>query len=185
MAIDPINNIPDRLYAGDTWFFELTDSTYPAGTWNLVTYFSSCAGKFSATAAQNGTAHRFTVTAATTAGYEPGGYNYQIRAEHGSDGRKFTIGEGFVDVLPPLSQQADHRHRVKKILDAIDAVIENRATSDHLAVSVAGRSISKMGINELRDFRAWYSQQWDILRGKQRQVAFGKDRGRQVRARFT
>lgn len=184
-TINPIDHIPDEFRAGDTWFFELKYSEFPASTWSLVVYFSSCAAKFSATASANGTAHRFTVAASTTDGYEVGGYNYQIRAEHSSDGRKFTVGEGYVDVMPPLSKQEDHRHRVKKILDSIDAVIEGRATSDHLAVSLAGRSISKMGVNELRDFRAWYSQQWETLKGKQNQTAFGKSRSNQIKARFS
>lgn len=183
-TINPIDHIPDELRVGDTWFFELKHSDFPASDWDYVAYFSSCAAKFSATAADNGTAHRFTVAAATTADYEPGGYDYQIRAEHSSDGRIFTVGEGFVDLLSPLSQQADHRNRVKKILDAIDAVIENRASSDQMSMSVAGRSISRMSVNELRDFRAWYSQQWESLRGKQRQESFGKRRGNTYRARF-
>lgn len=184
MSIQPINHIPDELRLGDTWFFELSYSSFPAGTWNLVAYFSSCAEKFSATGAQNGTAHRFTVAASTTAGYEAGGYNYQLRAEHASDGRKFTVGDGYVDLLPPLSKQADHRSRVKKILDALDAVIEGRATNDHLAVSVAGRSISKMGVRELQEFRAWYAQQWDLQKGKDRQKAFGQSRQSTIKARF-
>lgn len=184
MSIQPINHIPDEWRIGDTWFFELSYSSFPAGTWNLVVYFSSLAGVFTATGAQNGTAHRFTVAATTTADYEPGGYNYQVRAEHSSDGRKFTVGEGYVDLLPPLSKQSDHRSRVKKIIDALDAVIEGRATNDHLAVSVAGRSISKMSVRELQDFRAWYVQQWELQKGKDRQKAFGKSRQSTIKARF-
>ena len=184
MSDDPLALIPKEYYAGDTWFFELNDSNYQAPTWNMVVYFSSPAEKFSATAVDNGTAHRFTVAAATTADYEPGEYEYQIRAEHDSDGRVFTVGNGTLMVLPPLSVQGDHRHRVKMILDAIDAVMENRATNDHLSVSIAGRSISKISIGELRDFRAWYEQQWRFIDAKRREKAFGTSRRQQIKARF-
>lgn len=185
MALDPINHIPEELRIGDTWFFELEYGDFPASAWNLKVYWASPLDTFEATATANGTSHRFTVAATTTDDYTPGGYNYQIRAEHASDGRVFTVGEGYVDLLPPLSEQADHRARVKKILDAIDAVLEDRATSDHLSVSVAGRSISRMSVNELRDWRAWYSQSWETLKGKQRQKAFGKSRRNKYLARFT
>lgn len=185
MAIEPIKYIPEELRAGDTWFFEFNYSDYPSSDWNLVLYFSSLAAKFSATSVASGTSHRVTVSAATTEDYETGGYSYQMRAEHASDGRVFTVGEGYVDVLPPLSKQADHRHRVKRVLDAIDAVIEGRAGNDHLSVSIAGRSISKISISELRDFRAWYSQQWDRLKGQSKQKAFGKSRGNNIKARFS
>lgn len=185
MALDPIDHIPETLRVGDTWFFELQYGDYPAGTWDLKVYFGSLVDTFSATATANGNAHRFTVAATTTADYVPGGYSYQIRAEHSTDGRVFTVGEGYVDLLAPMSEQADHRDRVKKVLDAIDAVLENRATNDHLAVSIAGRSISKMSISELREFRGWYSSQWERIKGRNRQKAFGKSRGNNIRARFT
>lgn len=184
MALEPIDHIPEELQIGDTWFFELEYDDHPATAWDLVIYFANPENTYSATASANASAHRFTVAATTTDDYVPGGYSYQIRAEHKTDGRVFTVGEGYVDFMAPLSEQADHRDRIKKTLDAIDAVIENRASTDQLSVSVAGRSISRMGINELRDFRAWYSQQWERLKAKQRQKAFGKSRRNKVLARF-
>lgn len=184
MALQPTPYIAEELRAGDTWFFELTYPDFPAGTWNCKVYLSSPEGTEEVTGTANGTAHRFTVAAGTTADYKRGGYNYQIRAEHASDGRVFTVGEGYLDILPPLSEQSDHRDRVKKILDAIDAVLEGRAESDHLSVSLAGRSISRMGVDELRDFRAWYWQQWETLKGRQQQKAFGRARSNNYKTRF-
>lgn len=185
MSIDPINHIPGELRAGDTWFWELSDKRYPADSWSFVAYFSNPANDFSVTSTANNTAHRFNVSAATTEEYEYGGYSYQIRAEHASDGRKFTVGEGWIDVLPPMDKRLDHRNHVKKVLDALESVIEGRATNDQMSMAIAGRSISRMSPSELAEFHGWYAQQWEQIVARQRKTSFGKSSQNQIRVRFT
>lgn len=182
---EPLDHIPEELYGGDTWYFKLGYSDYTPTDYDLVVYFSSPNGRFSATGVADGSDFVFTVAASNMDAYSYGDYQYQIRAEHKTNSTKFTIGEGDVYVRPPLDLAGDHRHQIKKVLDAIDAVIANRATTDQQSMSIAGRSLSRMSIGELRDFRAWYSQQWERLRGERKQKAFGKSRGNNIRARFT
>ena len=55
---------------------------------------------------------------------------------------------------------ADLRSHAKKVLDAIEAVIENRATVDQSSFSIAGRSLSRMSIDELLTLKNRYKAEY-------------------------
>jgi hypothetical protein len=62
-------------------------------------------------------------------------------------------------VLPdPASQGAgqDPRSHARKTLDAIEAVVEGRATKDQQAYTIGGRSLQRMPIKDLMYFRGVY-----------------------------
>ena len=55
---------------------------------------------------------------------------------------------------------ADLRSHAKKVLDAIEAVIEGRATIDQSSFSLGGRSLSRMSVEELMTFRDRYKAEY-------------------------
>ncbi len=140
-------NIPLVLVAGDIWEWvdELPD--YLAPTWDL-SYFFRGPQSFSATAADDGTDHAISIAAATTANYLPGSYDWSARVTSGTD--IHTVGSGRLTVEPNLANAAvDHRSFNVRVTEALQAVIENRATTDQLSMSIAGRSLSRMSWDEL------------------------------------
>ncbi len=141
---------PDQLTAGDTWRWTRELADYPAGTWTLTYYFENGDAVISAAASASGTTHSVTVTAATTAGYAPGRYRVFARVTDGTVTE--TTEAGWLDVLPDYAAagKLDHRGWARRVLDALQAAYEGGADSDQLAMTIGGRSISRMSKAELR-----------------------------------
>lgn len=143
---------PAQLTAGDTWRWTRELADYPAGTWTLTYYFESQAYQFSAAASASGTKHAVTVAAATTAGYRPGRYKVHARVTDGTIAESLPAESGWVDVLPNFATtvRTDPRTWAERVLDALKATYEGRASKDQVAMSIGDRSISLMSRAELR-----------------------------------
>ena len=59
------------------------------------------------------------------------------------DSGRTTISQNLADT------NADLRSHAKIVLDSLEAVIENRANMDQSSMSIAGRSLSRMSVDEL------------------------------------
>ncbi len=99
-------------------------------------------------------------TGAETSEWKPGRYAYVIRAERGGD--VVEIERGGVTVDPDLALVEgghDGRTHAQRVLDAVEATIEGRATSDQLAYSIKGRSFQFTPLNELLALRDRYRRE--------------------------
>jgi hypothetical protein len=69
-----------------------------------------------------------------------------------------TVEVMFVNVLENLINISikDVKSHNKKMLEAINALLENRATSDQMSYTIAGRSITKLSIKDLLEWRDYY-----------------------------
>ncbi len=104
----------------------------------------------------------FTAAAATTAAYIAGDYQWQLVAIKTTT--RYTIAEGWItlkDNIAGRSALYDNRSHPKKVLDAIEAVIEGRASQDQMGYTIAGRSLSKTPIPDLMKLRAAYKAEYD------------------------
>lgn len=143
--------IPLSLTAGDRWTWTDSISDYPADLYTLTYYFRGPTSLAAAVGSASGTDHVVTVAAATTAALKPGIYDWQARAALISDGTVVaTVATGRVTVAANLANAAvDNRSFNVRVTEALQATIENRATTDQLAMSIAGRSLSRMSWDEL------------------------------------
>jgi hypothetical protein len=140
-------NIPQKLTAGDTWQWDESIAEYPASTWTLTFYFSGPA-PFNIVASPNGADFAISVTAIVTADYTAGDYQWVARVSNGT--QVTSVDTGQLILLPDLSDvDADHRSFNRRALEALQAVIENRATTDQLSFTIAGRSLTRMSWDEL------------------------------------
>ena len=104
----------------------------------------------------------FTATAATTAAYVVGDYKWQIVATKTTT--RYTIDSGVVSVTDNIAGRSalyDNRSHAKKVLDAIEAVIEGRASQDQMGYTIAGRSLSRTPLQDLMRLRAMYKAEYD------------------------
>lgn len=153
-------NEPIELRAGDTWEWRRDDLTeYPATTWSLKYRFKNAAGGFEVTAAADGSAFAISVAAATTAGYAAGVYDWYAWVQSGAVQK--TVDEGKLTVKPDFRSGAataafDARSHARKTLEAIEAVIEKRATLDQQAYAINGRSLQRTPIADLIKLRSIY-----------------------------
>lgn len=149
---------PTSVRAGLTWEWDRTNlsSDYPASTWTLKYGLKNAASHIEITAAADGDDYTVLVAAATTAGYTAGTYRWAAWVESGTEKR--DIGEGWIEVLAAYTGAAvlDDRSHARITLDAIEAVIENRATLDQQQYAIGNRSLTRTPIAELLKLRDYY-----------------------------
>lgn len=165
---------PSEIVSGDTvkWTKSLTD--YLPATWtlvySLVPQFVDSAGDAinptTVTATDNGdNTHLATISAATSDGLAAGDYLLVGRVNNGTE--YYVVERRNLLVRPdPTDTSFDARSQVKKVLDAIDAVIAGKATKDQEAETTPdGRSIGRYpwpDLLKLRDkYAALYQREQD------------------------
>lgn len=146
---------PASVYAGSTVSWTRSESIYgPLQGYALVYTFFNQDTTWSVSGSQvSGSGSKWTVTIDSDewSDVPPGVYRWIARAVSGTT--KVVLAEGELNVrADPADGAYDGRSWARQQLDAVEAVIAGRATEDHLSMSVAGRSISLMGMDEL--FRA-------------------------------
>lgn len=172
--------VPAAMRAGDKieWKIALTD--YPASTYSLKYYLVKDGNQLVISANADGDGHAVVIEAATSAGYAAGIYSYMARVDDGSNGI-YTVDEGKIEVLPNFETETagfDNRPHVKKVLDALEAIILNKASKDQLSYSIAGRSISRLSPSELIEWRDAYKTEYLRL---EREAGRGRPSTIQVR----
>lgn len=161
MADIPTNE-PLTLRAGLTWKWRREDlaSDYPATSWTLKYWLKktgATGANFSITASADGSNFDVTVPASTTSGYTAGRYTWSAQVTGGSS-EAYEVDTGSLEILPRYDQAAnlDDRTHARKVLEAIEAVIENRATLDQQEYTIGNRSLKRMTVEELMRFRQLY-----------------------------
>lgn len=182
---------PDILVVGDRWVWRRPDlvTHYPTADYALTYEFHEDSGgggshKFTITATETSTDYLVEIASATTANYNAGEYNWYAFITRTSDSQRIRVDEGHTKLeLNFADTNADSRTHAKKVLDAIEATIEGRASQDQMSYSIAGRSLSRMSIDDLLKFRdryrAEYNKEIKKLRIKNKQ-----DTGNTIKVRF-
>ncbi len=156
---------PSVLVAGDRWAWKRTDlgSDYPPASYALR-YSARIEGETAAEieidASESGDDYIVEVPAATTAGYTPGVYHWQAYIVRSADSERVTVSRGTFEVRTNRDATGDDpRSHAKKVLDAIEAVIEQRASVDQMAYSINGRTLSRTPIADLLVLRDRYREE--------------------------
>ncbi len=126
----------------------------------------------------------FTATAATTAAYTAGDYQWQLVATLTTT--RYTIALGRVVLLDNVAARIalyDNRSHAKKVLDAIEAVLEGRASRQDQAYSIAGRSLSLTPIPDLIKLRQIYKREYEGELATEN-INAGLGSGRKILTRF-
>lgn len=170
---------PVSVTAGDSisWLQSLSD--YPASSgWALKYALRSTAGKIDLTSAASGDDHLITVTPAASALWTAGTYQFQKYVEKGSAEtlQRVTLGLGSMIVaasLAAMTTATDTRSWARRSLEAIEAVIEGRASRSDKSYQIDfggnRQSCESMTIKELLaardDFatRCWQEEQPDVF----------------------
>jgi len=152
-----------KLRAGDTWKWRRDDLvSYPASEWTLKYYFLKAGKQIVITAVADGNSYKVEVSKTETKDYPAGIYGWIAKVSKGNE--EYTVDTGTVEILPDLASAAtgyDTRSQTKKILDAIEATLEGRATKDQQSYSIAGRTLSKIPIPDLIVLRDKYRIEYE------------------------
>lgn len=174
---------PTIIYAGDSVTWTRTLADYPAPTWTLGYSLVKADTAYTIATTADGSSHRAAVSTTTTAAYLPG--EYTLTAYVTQAGERVTLpGASRVTVRPnPALSTADPRSHARRTLDAIDALLEGRATGDVAAYTINGRSLTKVPLAELITLQSHYRRLVDREDAESR-IARGLASGRKIYSRI-
>lgn len=156
-----LKSMPARIIAGDSLTLAIPAAEYPAAeSWAVSLVLQPIAGGTPVTVSgTDGTQEwELALASAASADLIAGAHRYLISAT--KSGERSTIAFGEVQVLPnPALTATDQRSAARRALDALDAVLEQRAGSaDMKFVFEDGRTIEKMPHGELLRLRGHYAR---------------------------
>ena len=156
--------MPVRLIAGDSLVMRLPAAAidYPSSDgWTVALALSPIAGGTAITvnAVAEVDAWVVTLTTAAAAALAIGRFGWAIRAAKTGLRETIMTGELLVSADPALAN-TDRRSHARRVLDAVEAAIEGRASSADLEyVFEDGRSVKMMGHDELVKLRSAYRRE--------------------------
>lgn len=179
---------PSTLIAGDRWAWKRDDlyADYPPADFSLKysARLELAGTEIEITATESGNEYLIEVSSVTTTGYTAGTYHWQSYIIRTSDSERITLGSGTWEVKANRdAATTDPRGHVKKVLDAIEAVIEARATKDQESYTINGRSLSRTPIKDLIVLRDTYRIEYQRELAAER-VARGLGNPRRIGVRF-
>lgn len=155
--------IPQDIISGETLSLGFYDKNYPASDWSLNLYIRG-ASSLDVEGTPNGDSFDIFVN---TESLDAGQYQYQVELikgpeKHFAQAGFFTVKAGLEDV----SAGHDPRSHVEKVLEAIEALIESRATNEHKKLKINNRELEKHSFEELVKMRKVYKSEVAILKRK-------------------
>lgn len=183
--VEVVTKEPLELSAGDRWQWLREDlQDYPAGAWTLHYYFKSGTDAFDFAAVADGTDFSVDQSPAQTSGFVAGQYEWTAYVVKTGDRQK--VASGRLTVLADLANATviDSRSHAVKVLAAIEAVIEGRASKDQESYSINGRSLSRTSLTDLLEFRRTYRAEVQ-LEQQQSDMAAGRGNSSITKVRFT
>lgn len=185
---------PTVIVAGDTYTWTVSSSDYPASDgYSLKVTINSASARVNATTAtaSNGKDWDVTLTAAQSMQLNSPGRYYLVEvAEYGTGATivRHTLYSGTVEVkhhVGDTTVPTDVRTHARKVLEAIEAAIEGRATRGQLQSTVIGdRQVQYLAPEELLKWRSFYKM--EVAREEaQEKVAQGLDGGNRILTRFS
>ncbi len=149
--------VPALVNAGDTIRWTRSLSDYPASAgWTIAYTLINAAGKIEIAGSASGDDFAVTVAAATSAGWTAGTYDW--REQVSKAGEVYTTGSGRITVAPSFASNAtlDSRSAARRALEAIEAVLEGRASSAVAEYEIAGRRLKYIPVADLLVLRDRY-----------------------------
>lgn len=175
---------PVEFTAGDTVKWKIALPHYPADDGWTLKYSFRGPEVHDVTAVADGADHSVTIAKTLSITFAAGNYWWEAYASKAAERFKARFGQLKVLVnLETVDEVFDNRTHVKKTLDALEALIEGKATRDQMSYSIEGRTISRFSLSELYDARARYAALYRLELDRNR-IKQGKRTRNIVRGRF-
>jgi hypothetical protein len=161
MAYTVPKTAPVEVALLTTLDFERTYGAYGDGEWTLSLHVNGPGdGDGSDVAAvASGSTFRFTLPIADN--FTLGRYDWQVWADHATEGKR-VVERGTFEVVPGFLEGAKDggtSTHASRMLALIEARLEDRPGLDAESYSIGGRSLSRIPIRELREMRDTYRRE--------------------------
>ena len=171
----------ERIVAGVTFDHPITLTAFPAPEWSLTLILRGPQA-IDLAAVSDGASHRLQADAATSADWLAGRYWYALRATRGAEVAEVDSGDMTIAAdLASVDDPYDGRSHARRVLAAIEAVIENRATIDQQSYQINNRSLARTPLPDLLLLRSKYR---DEVRQEEMAKRGQSLLGRQIKVRL-
>ncbi len=180
---------PGTIIAGDriAWKRSDLDSDYPIASYSLkysARLENAGSTEIEITASESGSDYIVEVGQATTAAYTAGVYHWQAYIIRSTDSERITVDSGTWEVKANRdAATTDPRGHVKKVLDAIEATIEGRASKDQEKYAIQGRELWRTPVADLILLRDKYRAEY-VRETRNERIANGLGHGGIIKTRF-
>ena len=180
---------PLKIVVGDflQWKKSSLAQTYPPALYSANYVARVAAGNSSEIqlpATERTGYYLFTVDSATSANFTPGFYHWQLEITQTSSGNRVVVERGEFEAIADLDNNgADPRSHAEIMLGKIEGLLIGRADKDVSSYSIQGRSIAKMSIVDLLQWRDYYRKEVTKER-RDNAIALGRPTKTTVKVRF-
>lgn len=163
---------PEYLTAGLSFSAALTVPGKSAPDWSVTAVLRGVAA-INLTADPDGSRYKFAIPASVTAAWVPGAYQYSIRVSDGND--VFEVERGEITIAADMAavQSLDTSDHLRRVLAAIEAVIEKRASQDQKRYVIDNRELERTPLPDLLMLRDRYRAELRKVRAIRRGNLFG------------
>lgn len=180
---------PIKVTVGDfiQWRKTQLASDYPPATHSAAYVARITAGgasEITLAAIERSSYYLFTVPSTVSADFVHGFYHWQLEITETASGNRMVVETGEFEAVQDLDiNGADPRSHADIMLAKVQSLLEGRADKDVASYSIQGRSIAKMGITDLIQWRDYYRKE---VAKEQREnlIARGKPTKTTVKVRF-
>lgn len=185
---DPLQSpmvTPTNIVVGDFLLWRRSLPDY-LNTTHTATYIAKiatgAASEIQVVATNSEDNYLFTVTSATSSSFNVGNYHWQLEVATGAN--RIVIERGYWTIIPDLDNaNADPRSHAEIMITKIESLLSGRADADVSSYSINGRSLSKLSIAELVEWRDYYKSEQVKERREARRL-LGQSTGSTIKVRF-
>jgi hypothetical protein len=180
---------PLKVVVGDfiQWKKTALAESYPPASYSaeyVARIASGQSGEIKLPATERTNYYLFTVSSTTSAAFETGYYHWQLEVTQTSTGNRIVVERGEFQAIADLDNNgADPRSHADIMLDKIESLLEGRADKDVSSYSIQGRSISKMSIADLLQWRDYYRKEV-VKERRDNAIELGKPTKTTMKVRF-
>lgn len=152
------------LVAGDAWSWTIGLSNYSPALYTLKYFFRGPSKlDLTATLAADGVSFAVAAMPAQTEAMQAGAYGWQMCVFEIATGNRTELARGQVEVLADIASQDqgyESRSWVKISLDAVRAVLQNRAGRVEQEYTINGRQLRLMSPKDLLDLEGTFAARY-------------------------
>jgi len=184
---------PTRIVAGDLMIWRRDDlaTEYPTDEYSVSYAFQSAnnatvaENNFTVTGSEDSNGYYFELAGATTLALtDLGEYKWQIYVTRTSDSARVSLGTGRSEIVTDFaSENVDARQHAEIMLTKIESILEGRADADVSNYAIAGRSLTKISIPDLLQWRDYYRAEAIRLK-REEDIRLGRSTPSTIKVRF-
>jgi hypothetical protein len=180
---------PLKIVVGDfiQWKKTALAETYPPALYSASYVARIAAGttaEIQIAAVERSDYYLFTASSQTSAAFTAGFYHWQLEVVQTSSGNRVVVERGEFEIIQDLDNSgADPRTHAEIMLNKIESLLQGRADKDVSSYSIQGRSIAKMSIVDLLQWRDYYRKEVSKER-RDNAIALGKKTKTTMKVRF-